>query len=59
MAKRGRPFVDDPRDFIYNLRLNNSERSLLDAACKETGMNKPNTIRVALERLMESTRKEG
>lgn len=51
MAKRGRPFSDNPRTDGYRLLMTKDERKILDDVCKMTGMNKADTIRFALERL--------
>lgn len=54
MAKRGRPFSDDPKDKIVAVRMNCDEVKMLEKACKLAGMNKTDTIRTAIENLYKS-----
>ena len=59
MAKRGRPFSEDPRVNQYKVRLNKKETGLLDDVRKTTGMNNPADIfRTALERMYEELRED-
>lgn len=49
MAKRGRPFLEDPRDNQYRLRLNDEENEKLMKISKDFGMRVPDTIRRLIE----------
>lgn len=59
MAKRGRPFSEDPRVNQYKVRLNKKETGLLNDVRKTTGMSNPADIfRTALERMYEELRED-
>lgn len=59
MAKRGRPFSEDPRVNQYKVRLNKKETGLLNDVRKTTGMSNPADIfRTALERMHEELRED-
>lgn len=49
MARRGRPTVEDPRDNLYRIRLNDEENERLVKISKDFGMRVPDTIRKLLE----------
>lgn len=53
MAKRGRPFKEDPRKNQYRLRLNDVEHSRLVNLSKTTGMSRSDVLRTALEKYEE------
>lgn len=49
MAKRGRPFSENPRTNRVEIRMNEKEAELLDRIGKDFGMNRPDTIRKLAE----------
>lgn len=51
MAKKGRPFIEDPRNKHCMIRINDKEDSILKECCKLTGMKQADVFRTALERL--------
>ena len=51
MAKRGRPFSDDPRRKDCRVRINMAENEMLEETCRMTGMIATDVFRTALERL--------
>lgn len=40
MGKKGRPPIEDKRDNMYCLRMNDEESSQLDFIAKETGLSR-------------------
>lgn len=51
MAKRGRPFSDDPRRKDCRVRINMAENEMLEETCRMTGMIATDVFRTALERM--------
>ena len=51
MAKRGRPFSDDPRRKDCRVRINMAENEMLKETCRMTGMIATDVFRTALEKL--------
>lgn len=51
MAKRGRPFSDDPRRKDCRVRINMAENEMLEETCRMTGMIATDVFRTALEKL--------
>lgn len=49
MAKRGRPFSENPRTNRVEIRMNEKEAELLDRIGKEFGMNRADTVRKLAE----------
>ena len=43
--KNGRPKINNPRTFIYKIRLNHEEKRQLDFLSNETGKSKSTIIR--------------
>lgn len=56
--KRGRPAIEDPRDNVYRIRLNDEENERLLKISKEFGMNRPDTIRTLLENYEKSMKED-
>ena len=53
MAKRGRPFSDDPRRKDCRVRINMAENEMLEETCRMTGMGQADVFRTALERMFK------
>lgn len=53
MAKRGRPFSDDPRRKDCRVRINMAENEMLEETCRMTGMIATDVFRTALERMFK------
>ena len=51
MAKKGRPFSDDPRRKDCRVRINMAENEMLTETCRMTGMIATDVFRTALEKL--------
>lgn len=51
MAKKGRPFSDDPRRKDCRVRINMAENEMLKETCRMTGMIATDVFRTALERM--------
>ena len=59
MAKTGRPPLDNPRDYRITVRVDKSEREILNKVCEMTGKGKNDAIRTALLRYYDYLKKEG
>ena len=44
-----RPKIDDPRDYILNIRMNNEEKEKLESICECTDMSKADVVRCLVE----------
>lgn len=53
MAKRGRPFSDNPRTEQYRLLMTKDERNKLEDVCKMTGMRISDVLRTGVKKLYE------
>lgn len=51
MAKKGRPFSDDPRRKDCRVRINMAENEMLQEVCRSTGMIATDVFRTALKRM--------
>lgn len=51
MAKRGRPYSEDPRYRQYRLRMTEGENNRLEEICKATGMKKADVLRVGIDKM--------
>lgn len=53
MARTGRPPLENPRDYRITVRVDKSERELLETICEITGKGKNEVIRTAISMYYE------
>lgn len=49
MAKRGRPFMENPRNNRIEIRMNDKEAEQFKRICKSLGMNRSDAVRTLFE----------
>lgn len=57
LARLGRPRLDNPRDYRITVRVDESEREILEAICEMTGKGKNEVIRTAILRYYKELKK--
>ena len=58
LAKTGRPPLENPRDYRITVRVDKSEREILETICEITGKGKNDVIRTAVLRYYEYLKNE-
>lgn len=53
MARTGRPPLENPRDYRITVRVDKTERELLETICEITGKGKNEVIRTAISMYYE------
>ncbi len=50
-AKRGRPLLKNPKDYMLRVRFDREELKLLDDCCKTLGLSRSEVARNGIEKL--------
>lgn len=49
VAKKGRPFSENPKDFMLRVRLDQETLSQLDECCEITGKSRSEVVRAGIQ----------
>ena len=50
-AKRGRPLLKNPKDYMLRVRFDREELKVLDECCKALGISRSEAVRKGIEEL--------
>lgn len=55
--RRGRPPLDNPKDYMLRVRFDREELKILDECCKALGLSRSEVVRKGIEELFKQAKK--
>lgn len=56
-ARRGRPPLNNPKDYMLRVRFDREELKILDECCKALGLSRSEAVRKGIEELHKQAKK--